>query len=122
MDKLAVQHSVGTPTIWRWLKEAGVESRRRGYISREGVRIGIQPKVCMMGGYLMARGRDKKYHYIHRACWEAHYPLREGFHVHHINGDTLNNEMWNLAALAPGIHRQVHAEETRRALEAYRAQ
>lgn len=111
-------------TIWRWLKDAGVPRRRRGYATgRERTwRSGTRAGLVQLGNYLAAKGRDGKYHAVHRACWEAHYgPIHRGFHVHHINGDMLNNEMWNLAALASGIHRTVHAEESRKALEAYRA-
>lgn len=59
-------------------------------------------------GYLRSIGRDFKAHLVHRACWEAHYPLHRDFHVHHINGVKRDNDMSNLAAMAPKIHRRLH--------------
>lgn len=124
LEELAIEHNVTPPTIGRWLKDAGVPRRRRGYAIglKRTWRSGTRAGLVRLGNYLAAKSRDGKYHAVHRACWEAHYPLRKGFHVHHIDGNTTNNEMWNLAALAPGIHRTVHAEEARKALEAYRVQ
>lgn len=43
--------------------------------------------------------------YLHRVIWEhAHGPLSEGYQVHHIDGDTGNNDLANLAAVPAAEH------------------
>ena len=60
-------------------------------------------------GYLRAVDRNSQGVLVHRACWEAHYGrIHRGFHVHHVNGDKRDNDMSNLAAMAPKIHRRLH--------------
>lgn len=47
---------------------------------------------------------------VHRVVWEeAHGPLPPRWHVHHINGDTLDNRLENLIALSPRDHNRIHA-------------
>lgn len=43
---------------------------------------------------------------LHVAVWESHHgvPVPPGWHVHHADGDTLNNDPENLVALPPGEH------------------
>lgn len=59
--------------------------------------------------------------YVHRLVWEeAHGPLPEGWHVHHLNGDTLDNRLENLVAL-PGVkHARLHGKLTDEQVEAIR--
>lgn len=48
---------------------------------------------------------------LHRAIWEANYgQIPEGFHVHHKDGDTLNNAPANLECLPPAEHHREHEE------------
>lgn len=43
--------------------------------------------------------------YLHRDVWEHHRgPIPEGFHVHHVDGDTGNNAIENLECLSPRQH------------------
>jgi hypothetical protein len=122
LEEVARNTRTSPTTVRKQLVAAGIRIRTLSEAALLSSVLYPVPRQRQAGKYLAARGRDGKYCAIHRACWEAHYPLHPGFHVHHIDGNTLNNDMSNLAALAPGIHRQVHAEEARRALEAYRAQ
>lgn len=49
---------------------------------------------------------------LHRAVWEAENgPIPEGYHVHHIDGDTGNNDIGNLECLSAGEHMRLHFEE-----------
>jgi hypothetical protein len=57
------------------------------------------------GGYRqIARGV-----YEHRQVWEdAHGPLPPGWHVHHIDGNRLNNRLDNLVAIRHNDHARHH--------------
>ena len=49
---------------------------------------------------------------LHRDVWEFHNgPIPEGYHVHHIDGDTTNNDISNLCCLPAGEHRRLHRAE-----------
>lgn len=46
---------------------------------------------------------------LHREVWkEAHGPIPEGCHIHHIDGDTLNNDISNLACVPGREHISAH--------------
>lgn len=57
-------------------------------------------------------------HYIHRDIWEDNFgPIPEGYHVHHKDGDRLNNVIENLECVSIKEHSERHpgfAEWTRR--------
>jgi hypothetical protein len=45
----------------------------------------------------------------HRMVWEAaHGPIPQGHHIHHINGDKLDNRLCNLECLTPAEHNRRH--------------
>jgi hypothetical protein len=49
---------------------------------------------------------------LHRAVWEYHNgPVPDGFELHHIDGDTFNNDISNLAALPVSTHQRAHTLE-----------
>lgn len=49
---------------------------------------------------------------LHRAIWEhANGPVPAEHHVHHINGDTLDNRLENLACLHATQHRDQHKQD-----------
>ena len=53
---------------------------------------------------------------LHRDVWEYHNgPVPDGFHVHHIDGDTTNNAIDNLACIPRSEHWAEHREDRVRA-------
>lgn len=53
------------------------------------------------GGGMRAQGIDS----LHREVYKDHHgPIPEGWHVHHADSDTSNNDPENLVALPPGEH------------------
>lgn len=55
-------------------------------------------------------GRKRGYSSLHVAIWEDHYRQKvpEGFHVHHRDGNPLNNDISNLELLSPTEHAKHH--------------
>lgn len=48
--------------------------------------------------------------YLHREIWKAsNGPIPDGCHIHHIDGDTLNNAPENLECLTASDHAELHA-------------
>lgn len=45
----------------------------------------------------------------HRVVWKRHFgPIPEGYHVHHIDENGLNNDISNLVALPESEHHALH--------------
>lgn len=52
---------------------------------------------------------DGKTVQAHRVIYEQHHgPIPEGWHIHHIDEDPLNNDPSNLQALSPRDHSRLH--------------
>ena len=48
---------------------------------------------------------------LHRLIYEKHYgKIPEGYHIHHIDGDKLNNEISNLECLTASEHVSLHMQ------------
>lgn len=55
--------------------------------------------------YFMWKGE-----YIHRQVWEEAYgPIPQGFIMHHINGDKLDNRLKNLTLVTRASHCRLHS-------------
>lgn len=71
------------------------------------------------GAYFVAEipGRGKVYY--HRLVMERHLGriLGEHEHVHHIDGDTMNNDLDNLLLTDRDTHTKIHARERRHAAQ-----
>lgn len=60
------------------------------------------------GYYLNSTNRK----YIHRAVWESfNGEIPKGHHIHHIDGDKSNNDIYNLQLLSASEHTSMHAKE-----------
>ena len=47
----------------------------------------------------------------HITIYERHHgPVPYGFHVHHKNGNTMDNDPSNLEAVTPGDHKKLHSK------------
>jgi len=56
---------------------------------------------------------DGKYQRLHRAVWESHYgPIPKGLLVHHIDGDSLNNDIDNLELMTRAAHASYHHKDS----------
>lgn len=63
---------------------------------------------------------DKGLDFLHRQIWKDNFgEIPKGFHIHHKDGNPLNNELNNLECISPKEHAEKHADEFR---EARRAQ
>lgn len=59
------------------------------------------------GRYYTNKWSDKRR--LHQRVWEdAHGPIPEGYHVHHINEDKADNRLENLECLSPSEHMAKH--------------
>lgn len=57
--------------------------------------------------YVHSRWRSKKY--LHRAIWESvHGPVPVGHHIHHLDENTFNNDITNLACISASEHARLH--------------
>lgn len=58
--------------------------------------------------------RENGYSYLHRDIWAHHHgPVPEGHHIHHVDHDTLNNGIENLACISAAEHFRYHASQPR---------
>jgi len=62
--------------------------------------------------YVPSRGSDREA--LHREIFkDSHGPIPDGHHIHHIDGDTDNNDPSNLEALTPSAHAAKHPNTDR---------
>lgn len=108
--ELGRAYGVHTTTIWKRLRAAGVEMRPISETSkhaRKWRKLG-GPLSDNGKGYLRTRDRNSKQVRLHRGCWEAYNgPIPDGHVVHHVNGNTLDNRIENLACMMNSEHAQL---------------
>src|SRR5690606_38896634 len=57
---------------------------------------------------------------LHQEIWKAHYgPIPPGFHVHHKDGNPLNNDIANLQLLPVSTHMAMHGADGGQAARQY---
>lgn len=75
-------------------------------------------KFTVQNGYLK-RGNKA----LHRMVWEHHHgPIPKGHHIHHKDGNKLNNAIENLECLSHQDHLRLHALTSRKRLEWHKSE
>ena len=96
-----------TRRIWQKCQDYGIKSRTRKKAALSGVDSPLWKGgyVSNANGYRVLR-IDGKPAYEHRKIMEDHlgYKLKTNQHVHHINGDKLDNRIENLEVLDASVH------------------
>ena len=78
-------------------------------------------KTYIVDGIRFTKSNGKIYHYnsklrkhMHQYVWEKENgPTPKGWEIHHIDGDTDNNDISNLQAMPMLEHKAIHAEKLR---------
>jgi hypothetical protein len=110
MADVAAEFGVTRQTVFMRFKRRGWETRPL-YSNRQpsevfnGVVYSFHPGI----GYMRATTGARQL--LHRAVWEHHNqrPVPDGWDVHHIDGNRLNNEPSNLQAMPKDEHARLHA-------------
>ena len=74
-------------------------------------------KTIIMDGRRFTLSEGKNYHYnsslrkhLHQYVWEKeHGPIPKGYEIHHIDGNTMNNDITNLMMVTIKEHKEIHA-------------
>jgi hypothetical protein len=78
---------------------------------------GIEYKLMGAGKYYLSQSRSNEGRRnakgLHVAIWEHHNgkPVPKGYHVHHEDEDTFNNDISNLELVKKGAHLGVHSKK-----------
>ena len=107
---LGQAYGVSRGTVQRRLLAADVTMRPRGrpwgWFKRGGP-LSLRPRH---DSYLRTADREGRACSVHRGCYEAHCgEIPDGYVVHHIDKDRLNNAIENLACMTHGEHMTLHS-------------
>lgn len=91
----------------------------RGWVEAQDIRIGEKVvhlvrnrRGAAYAGVKLTTQERRDFQMEHRLIWESYYgPIPEGYDVHHIDGDTYNNDIDNLECLSHEDHAKITALE-----------
>lgn len=113
---------IGIQTMRRWLDKQGVKrSGKKKYL--EGIKNPNRLLYFKTGGYICVNKRGwKKEIRLHKYLMEKYLKrkLSPKEHVHHIDGNKLNNKLNNLVVLSCSKHRKVECQLKDLALKFYK--
>ena len=109
---LGLAYGVGSTTVRRRLRGAGIRMRPGVGVCGNRSKLGQYKRggpLSTSQGHLVTRDRKGRQRYVHRGCWETHHgPIANGFVIHHVDGEPLNNAIENLECLSCGEHARWH--------------
>jgi predicted DNA-binding protein YlxM (UPF0122 family) len=99
-------------------RKIGLKNKEKKYTLEERKemskrkREGENPKIFLLQGYLCYKSLGKAIK-IHREVWEQTHkrPIPNGFLIHHIDGNRLNNHPANLKLMSRSEHSKLHCEQ-----------
>jgi len=93
-----------------WEKDPSVVSESVVFNGRTYNRYPASPRRAHRVYFMRSGGKF----FLHRDIWEFHNgEVPDGHHVHHINGDPLDNRIENLQCLPAGAHFKEHTQDRR---------
>lgn len=111
--QLSIKYKISRPTIHRYFTQFGFKADHKpNYLTEENNhnwKGGLH--FCRNRAYLRIEGK-----YIHRAnvVWEFYeYKVPEGFDLHHINEDSLDDDIFNLEILSHSEHAKHHMKKSK---------
>jgi len=122
MIKGAKHIGIGIQTMRRWLDKQEIE--RKGKIKYEGgIRNPNRLTYFISGGYMCINKRSwKKEIRLHKYLMEKHLKrkLKKTEHVHHIDGNKLNNDLKNLIVIPNTEHLKIENQIKQLAFKLYK--
>jgi hypothetical protein len=117
--EIAAECGVQRSTIAKFMRKFGIEPRSHSE-SRIGRKVGpknpawkggVADWEYAAGWKVIARRIRDRDEWTCQRCGERRKRWGYALHVHHINGDKLDNDPANLTSLCAGCHRQAHRKE-----------
>ena len=82
--------------------------RKRGEVGQPSPEHNIGQPWLGTNGYMKTTRQGKEI-YIHRLRYEQAFgPIPEGYHVHHVDGNKINNHPMNLMLMEESEHHKFH--------------
>lgn len=79
------------------------------FYKKESFETEFGQAVINHGGYVYITSGENSRKFLHRLVWEKHNgEIPEGYQIHHIDGNKLNNDISNLQLISPDKHTRLH--------------
>lgn len=71
--------------------------------------------------YYYRQDNNKKVIFLHKVIYQEYFgEIPKGYHIHHIDGNCVNNHITNLEALSPSEHSKIHSQKQKENLKKFR--